>query len=278
MNMKPGLKIVFLSLALIFAGTSLGCTGTYTETPIETDPVDVAESINCTVYLNKSGTHIVVDNQDDEEYILNVYKSINITDNYLYKIKPHKVVNIKPIYGDGVYIVELKNSIESSVISEYKLELIGDSDPKTYLSSTYNCLCSRSEMEGYIDFGDNFETDRDLIEYIYSTVSSFEYDKEKALELVIKPELFTFYTPNIGDTFSDKKGICFDLASTLVGSARLAGIPARMVYGYVDDLIEQYYHCWAEVYLDNQWVFMDPTNKYIDDMPVNIKYTIVGYE
>lgn len=57
------------------------------------------------------------------------------------------------------------------------------------------------------------------------------------------------------------RGDCTEYADLVVALARAAGIPARMVGGYVTDrdaaLKPQDYHNWAELYLENVWRIVD---------------------
>ena len=61
-----------------------------------------------------------------------------------------------------------------------------------------------------------------------------------------------------------KRGVCQDHAQIFVSAARVAGIPARYVSGYLmmDDRVDQdASHAWAEAYLDNLgWVGFDISN------------------
>lgn len=70
--------------------------------------------------------------------------------------------------------------------------------------------------------------------------------------------------------FTTKEGFCEHFASSFVYMMRAAGIPARVVLGYQGGeinqdgnyiIVRQYdAHAWAEVWLNNQWVRVDPTN------------------
>ena len=77
--------------------------------------------------------------------------------------------------------------------------------------------------------------------------------------------------------FAKRKGYCVHFAGTFVMTTRMADIPARIVTGYKADrtnsvknylaVKEKDAHAWAEVYIDRQWLRVDPTAtaRFIDD-------------
>jgi transglutaminase-like putative cysteine protease len=75
-----------------------------------------------------------------------------------------------------------------------------------------------------------------------------------------------------------RSGVCQDFAHVQVALARLHGIPARYVSGYIhtrsgDDVLgAEASHAWCEAYLPPYgWVGYDPTNaRLIDDQFVKI--------
>ena len=72
----------------------------------------------------------------------------------------------------------------------------------------------------------------------------------------------------IEDCLSSKQGVCQDFSHIMIGLARLAGIPARYISGYLfhrKDLKDRSSgdasHAWLEAYLPNHgWIGFDPTN------------------
>jgi transglutaminase-like putative cysteine protease len=69
--------------------------------------------------------------------------------------------------------------------------------------------------------------------------------------------------------FGSRRGFCAHFASSFTFLMRAAGIPARMVTGYLggeyhadDNYLSLYQfdaHAWSEVWLDNRWQRFDPT-------------------
>ncbi|MFO1063208.1 MAG: transglutaminase-like domain-containing protein [Pirellulales bacterium] len=51
-------------------------------------------------------------------------------------------------------------------------------------------------------------------------------------------------------------GHCWDYSDVFISLARASGVPARQVHGW---LYESEGHIWPEVYIDGQWIAVDPT-------------------
>jgi len=66
-------------------------------------------------------------------------------------------------------------------------------------------------------------------------------------------------------------GVCQDHAHTIIAMARVAGLPARYVSGYLhaseDGNLHEAAHAWGEIYIDAQlgWVGFDPANNCCPD-------------
>lgn len=109
----------------------------------------------------------------------------------------------------------------------------------------------------------NKKTDREKIQVIYQWVrTNITYDEQ---------HLKTYSTINFRDrsvdsTFFLRKGICMDFARLTCNMASLAGIKCEVVYGFgrydERDFFrppDELRHAWNAVYIDNKWLFMDPT-------------------
>ncbi|MCB1342962.1 MAG: transglutaminase family protein [Pseudooceanicola sp.] len=79
----------------------------------------------------------------------------------------------------------------------------------------------------------------------------------------------TYAQTTAEEALAGGKGVCQDHAQIFASAARLAGIPARYVSGYLmlDDRVEQDAgHAWAEVWLsDLGWVGFDVSNEHCPD-------------
>ena len=71
-------------------------------------------------------------------------------------------------------------------------------------------------------------------------------------------DIITFgYIPNIDSVLSEQKGICYDYAAVLASLLREAGLPAKLVMGYREDM--DAYHAWNQVLADGRWITVDAT-------------------
>ncbi len=75
----------------------------------------------------------------------------------------------------------------------------------------------------------------------------------------------TVTLPSAREVLASRRGDCNEHAALLVGLARAAGIPARLVSGVVYANDGFYYHAWAELWLGD-WVSADSV---FDQMPVD---------
>lgn len=84
----------------------------------------------------------------------------------------------------------------------------------------------------------------------------------------------------IGDVWSERKGVCQDIAHLTITLLRLAGIPARYVSGYLQPRVDAEIgetatgesHAWIE-WWDGAWTGFDPTNA----IPAGERHVIVGH-
>lgn len=81
-------------------------------------------------------------------------------------------------------------------------------------------------------------------------------------------QLSTQVDSPIDEALESEQGVCQDFAHIMVGAARLSGIPARYVSGYLfhrqgaeDRSVADASHAWMEAYIPELgWVGFDPTN------------------
>jgi transglutaminase-like putative cysteine protease len=84
---------------------------------------------------------------------------------------------------------------------------------------------------------------------------------------------------DVGEVWSQRKGVCQDIAHVTIGMLRSAGIPARYVSGYFDPRPEADVgatvagesHAWVE-WWDGAWSAYDPTNA----LPIGVRHVVVG--
>lgn len=105
--------------------------------------------------------------------------------------------------------------------------------------------------------------DIEALKIIYDYVTSHvTYDEEKAQTVEAG------YLPDIDETLSTGKGICFDYAALTTAMLRARGIPCKLQIGYTSDIK----HAWIDVYIRSKgwinqaisfdgesWGLLDPT-------------------
>ncbi len=98
---------------------------------------------------------------------------------------------------------------------------------------------------------DGVTDELEKLDIIYNyIISNIIYDTEKAKTVK------SGYLPDVDDTLSTNKGICFDYASIMAVMLRAEGIPAKLVTGYSSNLSA--YHAWNEVYTkETGWIMLN---------------------
>ena len=155
--------------------------------------------------------------------------------------------------GDGTYSFRIMENVEGNSyaqIDSATQDVTLDSELSPYLRPNIYCsynkksACvkmARSLLEGVDNQG---EAVKQICTYVAENVS---YDSEKAEQLAQS----TGYIPNADETLKEKKGVCFDYACLTAAMLRSAGLPTRVVTGYVSP--DNLYHAWIMVYVDGTW-------------------------
>lgn len=114
-----------------------------------------------------------------------------------------------------------------------------------------------------ISLSEQSSSDSEYLEQVYLWVTkNISYDNEKAASIA------SDYVPDVDETLSSGKGICFDYAALMVAMLRSQNIPTKLEVGYSG----QVYHAWISVYMEehgwldnviefngNTWTLLDPT-------------------
>ena len=90
---------------------------------------------------------------------------------------------------------------------------------------------------------------------VYKSVTNF-IASEFAYDFVRAKTISSGTLPDIDYCYSNRMGICQDLAAVTCCMLRVQGVPARLMIGYAD----KYYHAWITANVAGQDVFFDPTN------------------
>lgn len=154
--------------------------------------------------------------------------------------------------GSGSYTFRLMEQIEGT-----KYACVWSADRQVTLDNEFEPFLRPSQMVAYDEgsrcvslvreLAASCETDTELASKVYDyLVKHIRYDKEKAATVQ------SGYLPDPDETLAEGKGICFDYAALAAAMLRSAGIPCKLITGYVENNV---YHAWNCFYLESQgWV------------------------
>ena len=174
---------------------------------------------------------------------------------------------LENVAGD-TYTVSLAQSINVSIEDEFL--------PFLYPNQYVNFHTDSKAVSKGSDLAKDTYSDLDVVQDIYNyVIKNISYDTEKAQNVSYG------YVPDVDDTLSSKKGICFDYAALMTSMLRSQNIPTKLEVGYSGDA----YHAWISTYIDdkgwvddiiqfngNTWQIMDPTLAATNDSAAVKKY------
>ena len=174
---------------------------------------------------------------------------------------------LENVAGD-TYTVSLVQSINVSIEDEFL--------PFLYPNQYVNFHTDSKAVSKGSDLAKDTYSDLDVVQNIYNyVIKNISYDTEKAQNVSYG------YVPDVDDTLSSKKGICFDYAALMTSMLRSQNIPTKLEVGYSGDA----YHAWISIYIDdkgwvddiiqfngNTWQIMDPTLAATNDSAAVKKY------
>ncbi len=161
------------------------------------------------------------------------------------------------ITGDR-YAIIFTDSFNANITNEYRMYLY----PNQFVNFNAGSQAVRLAERLTANASDTFKAVESIYNYL---VANIAYDTDKAKRASMGQ--MTGYLPDVDQTLSAGKGICFDYASTAAAMLRSQGISTRLVIGYSG----QAYHAWIDVHIDGKgfvnairfdgsdWVLMDPT-------------------
>lgn len=174
---------------------------------------------------------------------------------------------LENVAGD-TYTVSLAQSINVSIEDEFL--------PFLYPNQYVNFHTDSKAVSKGSDLAKDTYSDLDVVQNIYNyVIKNISYDTAKAQNVSYG------YVPDIDDTLSSKKGICFDYAALMTSMLRSQNIPTKLEVGYSGDA----YHAWISTYIDDKgwvddiiqfngdtWQIMDPTLAATNDSVAVKKY------
>ncbi len=188
---------------------------------------------------------------------------------YKYFLTPSDSYTPLPLTaGDGTYQIDGYENIsgnEYAVLFRQTMdvrledELLPFLYPSQYVNFNTDSQAVLAASETVRSASDDLEAVEDIYHFV---IGSVVYDEEKAENVT------SGYLPDVDETLSSGKGICFDFAALTAAMLRSQDIPTRLEIGYSGSI----YHAWISVYLEETgwidniiefrgdgWTRMDPT-------------------
>lgn len=170
--------------------------------------------------------------------------------------------------GNGTYSLTVYENVSGdmystafsqSVAANLKNEFLPFLYPNQYVWFTSQSAAVAKGKE----LTEGVHSDLQAVEAIYKyVIKEISYDEEKAASVVYG------YLPDVDETLSSGKGICFDYAALMCAMLRSQNIPTKLEVGYAG----QANHAWISTYLKesgwvdgiiefdgSSWTLMDPT-------------------
>jgi len=235
-------KIISIIIVLMILSTNLG----FAVKNQEISPIDISKSsmgIIGVQYASANDSRLKVMIEKD-----NVRYTYNLNNDEMEEYFPLQL-------QDGIYKISILENTQGNRF-RYLLTKSVDVDlyntNKTFLQSMQLVNWDES-MKAIIkaeELTKDLETDGEKVKAIYEyIINNIKYDYTKIGNLAFD------YLPQIDETFTTNKGICYDFASIFAGMLRSIGIPTKLVKGYTENV--EGYHAWNEVYLDGKWIVVD---------------------
>jgi transglutaminase-like putative cysteine protease len=189
------------------------------------------------------------------------------------------------VFGNQVTRLDIENAFTEMIVEGRSIVEARDADPLSFRSMyrARNTIplvwmpWQRHMLQPYLLPAELPETQlQELTEYAMSFVERNDYNLLDTLldlnqsiyrEYRYKPASTTLGTTPF-EVYEERKGVCQDFANLFICLARLLGIPARYVVGYVytgpkhaNQIQSEASHAWVQTYLPEAgWKGFDPTN------------------
>ncbi len=182
---------------------------------------------------------------------------------YTYDLSGGGEYEVYPLQmGNGAYDIKVLEQVEGTTyrtVCSAQLDVRMSDEKRVFVFPNQYVWYTNADDAIRLSFTlcQDINTDEEKMDGIYKyIISHIAYDQDKA-DKVLTGEVASGYLPDVDDTLSSGKGICFDYAALMSAMLRAQDIPTRLVIGNVAP--ENILHAWTQVYIDGKWVWMDPT-------------------
>ena len=189
---------------------------------------------------------------------------------YTYQLNGEGRLETYPLQmGDGQYSVGILENVKGNTyafVENKKVEVQLDNPDVVYLASIQEIdweIGSEAVKKSLQLIGKEPSEDKrfDLVyDYLVKNLS-YDYSKISSLK--------AGYLPDVDQTLSIQKGICYDYSALLAAMVRSQGIPTKLVKGYTKNT--DVFHAWNEVKINGEWWIIDTT---IDSISLKKKIKI----
>ena len=198
--------------------------------------IETPEGEAYTYLVTKNGTYIAYPlTQGSGTYQLTLYEAASVEEN--------------------LYATAFTQSIDVTITDEFVPFLA----PNCYVDFDENSKAVKKGEELAAGCGSDLDVVTNIYHYVIENIT---YDEEKAENVAYG------YVPDVDETLSSGKGICFDYAALMAAMLRSQRIPTKLQVGYAGEA----YHAWISCYVDEigwvdnmisfdgkDWSLMDPT-------------------
>ena len=179
---------------------------------------------------------------------------------YIYDLHENRGYDVFPLQdGNGKYIIKVFRQHECGLYSKIlstsvDVILADEFSPFIYPNQLANFTEDSTVVHKAavltVDLDDHTDKIAAISDFIATTIIYEE----------LPESLNTGYVPDPNEVLQKGRGTCFDISVLTVSMLRSQGIPAKLVFGYVDiGDRESFYHAWVEVYNGETWQLLDPT-------------------
>ncbi|BBH19049.1 hypothetical protein Back11_03940 [Paenibacillus baekrokdamisoli] len=159
--------------------------------------------------------------------------------------------------GNGVYSIAILENVKSNKyrsISAKTITVKVSNATDLYLNSIQNVnwMDATKAVAKAKELTRGSKTEEEKVKAIYQyIIGNVKYDNALAGKVTLA------YIPDIDNTLTTGKGICYGYASLFAAMLRSSGVPTKLVMGTTT--MVAVYHAWNEVYLNGKWMVVDTT-------------------
>lgn len=207
--------------------------------------------INCEV---DGGKGVVIVNVAGTQKDISLLVSKEMT-SYTYRLASDEVAAIPLNMGSGDYTLDIR-----LYITENEGELIWSETVPVELRNDLSPFLSSSKIV-------NWSEEMKFVKQAEAIASGLEPGAAALAICNFVGKRLTYtdsspapgYIPDLEAVYAGSAGMCYDYAALYTAMCRAVGIPCKLLMGYSEYIGKGIYHAWSQVYIDGEWLTVDPT-------------------